>query len=670
MLLLFELSLPLKDPVLVFCMVLLFILAAPLLFAKFKIPGVIALILAGTITGPNGFHLLERSDAVILFGTVGLLYIMFMAGLEIDLNDFKKNRNKSMVFGFFTFAIPMVLGSLASYFVLGFNIQSSILLASMFASHTLLSYPVVSRMGIAKNEAVTITVGGTIITDTAALLVLAVIAGSAKGELNADFWIRLGLSMAVFMGVVLWGFPKIARWFFRNVESEGGAQYIFVLAVVFASAFAAELAGVEPIIGAFLAGLALNRLIPHTSPLMNRIEFVGNNLFIPFFLIGVGMLVDIRVLFNGYEALLVAFVMVVVALLAKWLAAMLTKKIYGYTTDEGNIIFGLSSAQAAATLAAVLVGYQLEILNENVLNGTIVMILVTCLASSFVAENAAKRMAVLEAGKKPEEPVALERILVPIANPATMEQLLDMAIMVKNPESNEPVYPLSVIKDSDDAADQVIMFQKALEKAVKQASASETLLQPISRVDLNIAGGILRVIKELGATKLVIGWNGKTSAKNLFFGSVLDNLLEKTGKMILVTKLVYPLNTIKKLVVVMPPYADAETGFNDLLGTLRILARQTTGKIHFFGDEHVLQVVGERFKKAKPVIETVCEPFSDWEDFLILSREVSDHDLLLVVNARPHTISHNLHLDRVPKYLAKHFSKISFIVLYPEQKLG
>lgn len=666
--LLFDLKLPLQDPVQVFSVILLIILLAPLLLNRFRIPGILGLILAGTLVGPYGLNILQISETT-LFGTVGLLYIMFLAGLEIDLNDFRKNRHKSLIFGAITFLIPLITGSLASYYILDYPFRSSLLLASMFATHTLIAYPLASRLGITRNEAVTVTVGGTIITDTLALLILAVITGSVKGELNYEFWIRMVISLALFAWIVLWVFPKISRWFFRNAEKEGVVQYIFVLAVVFAAAFLAEVAGLEPIIGAFLAGLALNRLIPHTSPLMNRIEFVGNALFIPFFLIGVGMLVNLKVLFEGPEALIVAITLTTVALLSKWLAAFLTQQVLGFSLLQRNVIFGLSSSHAAATIAIILIAFNLELLDENVLNGTILLILVTCLVSSFVTDRAGRKLAIHDSDQIPQLPESHEKILVPVANPASLEQLIDLAAMIKKPGSEAPIYPLSVILDDKAAKNNVLINQKMFQDAVKYASASNHSLQPISRVDLNASSGIIRAMKELPATKVVMGWNGKVTAKERFFGSVLDNVVENTESMTLVTKLLYPVNTFRKMIVVVPPNAHVEPGFTAWTETTINLCHQTTGRMHLFGDKITLDRIEEVIKNSKPTVEAIRQEFNDWEDFLVLSREVTDQDLLIIISARHDTPSYHAYLEKIPAYLSKYFSNTSFIVLYPDQKI-
>lgn len=660
-------SLPFSDPVLVFTLVLLIILLAPLLLNRVRIPTIMGLLVAGALVGPFGLNLLLRDASIILFGTVGLLYIMFLAGLEIDLNDFRKNQNRSLAFGAFTFFIPQTVGTLAGHYLLGFEWPSAILLASMFASHTLLTYPTASRMGLSKNEAVTITVGGTIITDTAALLVLAIIVGSTQGELNGAFWVRLTISFTIFLFIVLAIMPKIGAWFFRTGQGDGSSQYIFVLVIVFAAAFLAELAGVEAIIGAFLAGLALNRLIPHTSPLMNRIDFVGNTLFVPFFLISVGMLVDVRVLFQGTEALLVAVTMVIIAISCKWLAAFFTQKIFGYSALERTLIFGLSNSQAAATLAAVLVGFNLGLLNEAVLNGTIVMIMVTCLVSSLATESAGRKLAILESEQVLDVSVVPDRILVPIANPATIEHLMDLAIMIKNPKSPEPIYPLVVVKDDEDVQQRVAASYMMLEKAIKHASATETAVQVVSRVDLNVANGISRAIKELMITEVIIGWNAQINTQQRIFGSVLDHLLQTSRQMVLVTRLAYPINVTRRIIVVIPPNAEFETGFSRWLRTLTTLSKQAGARIIFYASSGAIERMEPTVEAAKPAVEAAYHLFTDWEDFLILAREVAEMDLLVVVSARPGSVSYNKYLDAIPRKLAQHFQSSSFVIIYPEQ---
>jgi Kef-type K+ transport system membrane component KefB len=663
-------ELPLKEPVLVFSLVLFVILLAPRLAKKIRLPGIIGLILAGVLIGPNGFHLLNRDISIVLFGTVGLLYIMFIAGLEIDMNDFKKNRNKSIIFGVLSFLCSQIGGFVVAYYGLKFSLPASILFGSMLGSHTLLAYPIASKLGISKSRSTTIAVGGTIIADLLSLLVLAVIADSARGQLNAAFWIRLIVSLTIYVAVVVWGLPRLGRWFFRNVESEGVSQYIFVLASVFVTAFLAEVAGLEPIIGAFLAGLVLNRLIPHTSPLMNRIEFVGNALFIPFFLISVGMLVDLRVLLLGIDAWIVAGTMIVVAISGKWLAAFIVQKLFHYTVEERNVIFGLTNARAAATLTAVLIGYDLQILNENVLNGTILMILVTCVVSSLVVENQGRKLAITESQQAPDLSASPNRILVPISNPATIEQLIDFAILIKDNHSDEPIYPLSVVKEADNTQEQLVASKKMLGKAILHASATEHSVQLVSRIDVNIASGILRAIRELMITEVVIGWNGKVSATERIFGSVLDNLLLESQQMIMVCKILHPLNTMSRVVVAVPPNAELEKGFFGWVHNLKLIASQIGADVHFLAGSAAIAALKNIMNQTKPSVTATYESFEKWDQFAELASKITTNDLFMVISARHTTLSYHNFLDKIPKLLARHFGPFSFVIIYPQQNVG
>jgi len=385
-------QLPLKNPVLIFTLILFIILVSPILLKKIKVPAVVGFIIAGIAVSPHGFNVLVKNSAIELFSTIGLLYIMFIAGVELDLNEFKEKKHKSLMFGFLTFSVPILIGFPVCYYLLNYSLTTSILTASMFATHTLVAYPIASKYGVSKNEAVAVTVGGTILTDTTVLIFLAVIMGSVKGNLDVFFWARLVISLGIFSAIEFLLIPRLAKWFFSRGENEGNSQYIFVLFMVFLSALLAQLAGIEPIVGAFAAGLALNSLVPPSSKLMNQISFVGNAIFIPFFLISVGMLVDLSVLFRGYHALMVAGVLTAVALFGKWLSAWFTQMIYGYSGLQRRLIFGLSSSHAAATMAIILIGYKAGIIDDNILNGTIILILVTCMVASFVTEKASTQI--------------------------------------------------------------------------------------------------------------------------------------------------------------------------------------------------------------------------------------------------------------------------------------
>lgn len=671
-------TLPLANPVLKFLLILIIILITPLLLNRIKIPPLLGLIIAGAIIGPYGFYLIERDSSIILSGTAGLLYIMFLAGLEIDLGDFKKNSKKSAVFGLYTFLIPMILGTLAGIYLLGFGIHTSVLLASMFASHTLIAYPLVSKMGVAKNRAVNITVGGTMITDTLALLVLAVIVGMTEGDVTTEFWLRLSISILIFGLIVMLLFPIIGRWFFKKFH-DSVSQYIFVLVMVFTGAVLAELAGIEAIIGAFLAGLALNRLIPHTSPLMNRIDFVGNAIFIPFFLLGVGMLIDYRAFIDGIETLEVAAVMTVTAISSKFIAAWLTQKTYKFTTDERHLIFGLSNAQAAATLAAVLVGYNIiigetetgepiRLLSESVLNGTILMILITCTVASFIAQKGAKNLSLAEtSGQDSHDGESSERILIPVSNSETTDELVNLGLLVKSHHNVEGLYALNIINSDNATRDEAAVKRgsKLLNKAAVTASAADNFLHELLRFDINTENAISSVIKEQQITDLILGLHQKTDFSDSFLGKLTEGILEKCDTTTLIYKAVQPVATIKRHFVMVPPKAEKELGFPFWLVKLWNMARSTGAELVFYTTQETGKYIAGVNTKH-PITCNFVE-FEEWQDFLILSREVKKDDNLIIVLSRKDKISYNRNMPHIPNYLNKYFKENSFILIYPMQ---
>ncbi|MBP8628304.1 MAG: cation:proton antiporter [Paludibacteraceae bacterium] len=661
----FETTLPLTNPVLKFLLILIIILAAPIFLNKIKIPHLLGLIIAGAIIGPFGLNLIERDSGIILSGTAGLLYIMFLAGLEIDIADFKKNTSRSLVFGMYTFIIPMVLGILSGIFILQFSITTSVLLASMFASHTLIAYPLISKLGVVKNKAVTMAVGGTMITDTLALLVLAVIVGMANGEVNSDFWIRLSVSLLAFGLIITILFPIIARWFFKKFD-DNVAQYIFVLAMVFLGATLAELAGIEAIIGAFLTGLALNRLIPHTSPLMNRVEFVGNAIFIPFFLIGVGMLVDYRAFFKDWETLKVAAVMTIIATLAKFLAAWLTQKTYKLSLDERRIIFGLSNAQAAATLAAVLIGYNLQIFDASVLNGTILMILVTCTIASFQAQKGAKNIALSEDLKSSTGEVETdERILIAINQENNLEELVNLGVTIKSKHNKKGLYALHIIDNDESQNNNEKQAKKLLQQAGRIAAATDTKLNELLRYDINLVNGITSSLKEQRITDLILGLNNEKGISDGFFSNLTLGILSKSNPTTLIYKPTQPFGTIKRHLVIVPDKAEKEIGFPFWIIKTWNIARNSGAKIVFYSSIDTQKVIREI--QSKHPIECTFKEFSDWDDFLILSRDIEANDNLIVILSRKDKPSYTPSMQRIPSYLNKYFEGNSYILVYPMQ---
>ena len=669
-------TLPLTDPVLKFLLILVIILAAPLLLNKLRIPHLLGLIIAGAIIGPNGFNLVLRDSSIILSGTAGLLYIMFLAGLEIDLGDFKKNKWKSLTFGMYTFLVPMALGTLVGLYVLNFSMLTSILLASMFASHTLIAYPIISKLGITKDKAVGITVGGTMITDTLALLVLTVIVEMAVGDVDDWFWYRLGAAIILFFAFVMIVFPIVGRWFFKRCE-DNVSQYIFVLVMVFLGAYLAELAGLESIIGAFLAGMALNRLIPSTSPLMNRVEFVGNAIFIPFFLIGVGMLIDYRAFFTNWDTIKVGAVMIVVATVAKFVAAWLTQKTFRMSVDQRRVIFGLSNAQAAATLAAVMVGYNvilgetpagepIRLLNESVLNGTILMILVTCTMASFSAQKGAHNIAMNDVSEEKEGTGEhQERILIPVSYEKNVTELVNLSTAIKSKKNKNGLFALNVINNqsSDDKAFK--QSKKVLNMAVTTASATDNMLQDLLRYDLNVANAIISVIKEQGITDLVLGLHQGKGVVSSFLGNMTEAILGQSNVTTLIYRPIQPIATVKRHLVVVPARAEKEVGFPMWVNKVWNIIHNSGAKAVFYASEDTMVYLKEMYKKRP--IEAEFSSFDDWDDFLIMSREIKSDDTLWVVMSRRERLSYHANMSRIPNYLNKYFQSNSFVLVYPIQ---
>jgi Kef-type K+ transport system membrane component KefB/mannitol/fructose-specific phosphotransferase system IIA component (Ntr-type) len=664
-------TIPFSDPVLIFATMMLIILLTPVVFSRFKIPSIIGFILAGVIAGPSMSGIMERDATIVLLGTVGLLYLMFMAGLEIDVKRFLKYKNHSIIFGSWTFFIPQIGGAVLAVYLLGFSWPAAILLASMFASHTLVSYPIASKLGITKNTAVTTTIGGTIITDTAALLVLAVIIAMDGGDVGSGFWITLGISLSLLTFFTFWAIPKITRWFFQTVSEESYLEFVFVMAVAFSIAFLAEVAGVEAIIGAFMAGLAVNRLIPESGTLMNRIHFVGNSLFIPFFLISVGMIVDVGAFIAGPEAWVVAIFMVVVALIGKYLAAWVTSKSLKYNMNELMSMYGLSVAQAAATLAVVLVAYDRGIFGlfgDAVLNGSVLMILVTCIVSPIITEKYGKLLA-LEEEDKPYDPTeAPQRILVPLANPETSDALMDIAFMVRDKDSPEPLYPLTVARESVESDAEVAKGEKLLSHAVIHAASAEVPVSPMTRIDLNIANGIKRAVNEKRISNVIIGWNGQISARQRVFGSILDQLLAELDEMVMVCKIEKPVNTFKRIVVAIPPFSALEVGFAGAIRPLKLMAQQMGADLIITATEERMPVVQNRIKMIKPELDVVYSELHQWG---VLPSWMDDNleidDLFVLISAHEGSISWRPGLDRLPRVIAQRFPELSFITVYPSE---
>lgn len=666
-----KLDLPLNNPVLVFSLILFIILLAPIVLRRLNIPGIIGLIISGLIIGPYGLNFLEKNSAVDLFSTIGLLYIMFIAGLELDMNEFKRNRNKSFLFGFFTFIIPFTIGFPICYFILGFDLNASLLTANMFSTQTLVAYPIVSKLGVSKNQAVAVAVGGTILTDSAVLILLAVIMGNSQGNLNQEFWIKLGVSLLIFSAIMLFLIPRITRWFFTKLESEKHAHYIYVLSVVFFSAFLAEISGLEPIIGAFVAGLVLNPLIPHSSALMNRIEFIGNSLFIPFFLISVGMLIDVRVILSGPMAIIIAVVLTSGAIFGKWLAALFTQLILKYSQAQRQLIFGLSTAHAGAILAVVLVGYKAGILDENILNGTIILILISCLIASFATEKASRKILLTEKNSELSGSdinlLNYEHILLPIANLMNIEKLLEFTLLIKDKKSANPVTILTVVPNNAEAELNIISARKKLTEFKKHGAASEIKVNTIATIDYNPASGIARISRETLANIIILGWPKKAGILDKLIGEKISSIISNVDKTVFICHLEKLLINHKRIIVATPPLAEKENGFEIWLQKISKLSQELSIPIVHFGGMSTQDSIRNKIKQKQLTTSISFKVLNDLEDLLDSSADIKDDDLLVLVSARKYSVSYLNFLDNIPNKLEKSFTNNNKIVVYPQQ---
>ncbi len=674
--LLSEFQFPLTNPVLVFSLMLFIILLSPILLRRIRIPGIIGLILSGIIIGPKGLGVIgENSLAaegwIKLFSTIGLLYIMFMAGLELDLNQFRRYYKKSVFFGLFTFFIPILLGYPLCYYGLHLSPLASLLTSSMFATHTLVAYPIMSKFGLSKHSSVAITVGGTILTDTAVLIILAIISSASKGQLDVTFWVRLLTSLAFFSIIMFIVVPRITRWFLKKLDSEKSSQYIFVLSVVFFSAFLAEVAGVEHIIGAFVAGLVLNRFIPHNSVLMNRIDFIGNSLFIPSFLIFVGMVVDYRALFQGSWPLIIAAVLTTFAIFSKWLAALATQLLFKMSKVERKVIFGLSTSHAAATLAIIMVGYQDNILSINIVNGTILLILFTCMTASFVTEHAGKELLIQIADQGEDEiyesKLRNKHLVVAMNELSGNEKLLEFALQVSDPKVINPISIVSVLPTSSFAERIIHKSRKNLEEIVKHFSGYETKLNTIATIDLNISSGISRVSKELFADVVMVNDSNKINLIKRIVGDDRAHLMDSCDKTIFFCQVERPSVNYEKIVVVAPLLAELEPAFVSWVERVLRLAHEL--KIPIVAYMHAQTY--ERFVKVA-VANKIDASYSfkeleEVDDFFLYAKR-NDNDFVLVVGARTGSVSYFTEVDSFVAKVQKVYEDNDWVLVIPGQE--
>ena len=670
MTLLYTLSYPLTGPIEIFLLVLLIILVCPILFRRIGIPQIVGMIIAGIIIGPYGFDILARDASFEIFGQVGILYIMFLAAVEINMFHLQKNLGKGIGFGLITFIIPTVFGIFGSRFAFGASWTTCTLISTMYAAHTLISYPIVSRFGLQNSKPAVIAVCSTIVTVLLALLVLAgvVDASDTGGFKLSRFIILLGLMVlyAIGMGLIIHYFTK---YFFRKI-SDQVTQFIYVLAMVFLSSLMARVIGLESILGAFYAGLVLNRFIPDRSGLMGRIKFVGNAIFIPYFLIGVGMLINVHVIFKSWNVGWVALNMVVVAMVAKWLSAFCASKIFGLGGNGRRLMFGLTSGKAAATIAAALIGFQHGILTEDMLNGAVLMILVSCIVASISTQTAAKglRIELTEAEFKKDsgtEPGEYARQLVAVANPVTAENLMKLALLMRHKNNRNPVTAVFV-RNSDDTS-RIQAGRTSLETAVAAAQAVDIEVKDIERYDINVVAGVTNEAKQNRATDIMIGLHRRSNIVDSFFGSMTEQLLNATNRMIFISRCFTPVDTLARLIILVPDKAEYETGFQIWVERVCNLASQLAAKAIFLSYETTSSFIRNIIISEGYAIRHEYRSMNTWDDFIFHSRDINEDDIFIIIGARKGSVSHSSELENLPSYLQKNHAHNNLVLIYPEQ---
>ena len=666
---------PVTSPTVIFFVVLLIILFAPIIMGKLRIPHIIGMVLAGVLIGEHGLHILDRDNSFELFGKVGLLYIMFLAGLEMDLESVKKNSRRFLFFGLLTCLLPLTVTYFMAIWLLDYSKTASFLLGCIMASNTLIAYPIISRYGLQRDSSVMLSIGSSMISLLLALLMLAALAASYGEQVGIGFWLFFLVKFVAFWVLSVWLIPKLARYFLRRY-SDAVMQFIFVLAVMFLSAALSEAIGVEGIVGAFISGLILNRYIPHVSSLMNRIEFIGNAIFIPYFLIGVGMLINVSSLFEGPHMLWVVFLIVFFGTFGKALAAYLSSLLFRLPKSAGNMMFGLTCAHAAGAIAMVMVGMRLEVspghylVNNEMLNGVIIMILITCIISTMMTEHASQQIILQNNSHTQEDKTRQkddEKILLCVKYPEIAPQLLELAIMMRNPKSKNPLVALNVVYDDAKAAQNREQGLRLLEKLEQRASANDIHTQTQVRLATNIANGIKHAFREFGASEIIMGMHVHTEVNPKFWGDFIQSLYNGLNRQIVLTRFVQPLNTLRRIQVAVPSRAEFEPGFRRWLERLARMAENLDCRIQFHGRNESLELIREYIVNRHASVRAEYTYMAHWNELPRLAGTISGDHMFVVVTARKGTISYKTALERLPNELQQHFSGKNLMILFPDQ---
>ncbi len=673
---------PITNPTLIFFVVLCIILFAPIIMGKLRIPHIIGMVLAGVLVGKYGLNILERDNSFELFGRVGLCYIMFLAGLEMDTEGIKRNSSRFLIFGTLTCFVPLIMTYFMAMWLLDYSSPSSFLLGCIMASNTLIAYPIITRYGLQRNSSVSLSVGSSMISLFMALVMLAGLTAS-HSNLNIQhstlslllFWLWFLLKIALFCAGSFLLIPRVTRFFLRRY-SDAVMQFIFVLSVMFLSAALTEAIGLEAIFGAFFSGLILNRYIPHVSPLMNRIEFIGNALFIPYFLIGVGMLINVRTLFEGTHMLWIVGLIAFFGTFGKAMAAYLSSLLFKLPKAEGNMMFGLTSAHAAGAIAMIMVGMRIEVapgqylVTDDMLNGVVIMILVTCIVSTMMTEHAAQQIILRDNGQRTTDNTTSqtpEKILLCVKYPEIAPQLLELAIMMRNTKQNNELVALNVVYDDQNSSNHRKQGLQLLEQLQQQASASDVRMVTQVRLATNIANGIKHAFRETGASDIIMGMHVHTDNNPKFWGEFIQSLYNGLNRQIVLTRFVQPLNTLRRIQVCVPSRAEFEPGFQRWLERLCRMSGNLDCRIQFHGRHESLILIREYVNNRHPNVRGEYTYMAHWNELPKLAENIREDHMFVVVTARRGTISYKNAMDRLPNELMQHFSGKNLMIIFPDQ---
>ena len=657
----------------VFFTVLIIILFAPIVMSKLRIPHIIGMVLAGVIIGPHGFNILERDASFELFGRVGILYIMFLAGLEMDLQGLKSDIKRVSIFSIASFLVPFIMMYIAGIYFLGYSSLASVILSSVMAANTLISYPIVARFGLQKHATTTISVGASMISLLLALIVVTAVEGGILGGTNVWFWVMFVAKFVLYCLAIYYIIRRVTRWFLRSY-SDSVMQYIFVLGMMFFSAATSEAIGIDGIFGAFYSGLMLNRFIPHVSPLMNRIEFIGNAIFIPYFLIGVGMLINLGLLFepsSGSTAVGIiptVITIVIVGTIGKAIAAYASCFAFRLPWQDGHLMFGLTSAHAAGGIAIVMIGMSLNIMGDDMLNGVVIMILFTCIISTLVTDYASRRIVITDGLRERQNNESDdEKMLIPVKYPETCNTLVNIAVLMRNRSLNRGLVALNVVYDDEDAERNQQKGHQLLESVVSRAADSDIRVQTQVRLATNIANGIKHAFKEFDCSEIIMGAHIHDNSRRAFWGDFAQSVFNGLSRQIIIARCTQPISTLRAIRVAVPSRAEFEPGFYRWLERLSRMAQNVGCRIIFHGRVDSLNLINMYITHRHPGIRAEYVSMPKWKGLIELMENTLPDEMLVIVTARQGTVSYKAALANLPEEMTEHYKGTNYMILFPDQ---